>query len=121
MTGARTLLDRRFGLPDLPALRAVLGDCAIVCGLPEQRGEEFVLAAYELLAHAVEHCGGGQVQVQEHRNVGQLRCHVRDCGPALPARTTDRCGLRVAQALADQLNISRDRDGTTTTMVMNVP
>jgi anti-sigma regulatory factor (Ser/Thr protein kinase) len=118
MTGTRTLLDRRFGLPDLPALRAVLGDCAIVSGLPEQRGEEFVLAAYELLAHAVEHGGGGQVQV--HRTVGQLRCQVRDCGPALPARPTDGCGLGVARALADQLNISRHRDGTTTTMMMNI-
>jgi anti-sigma regulatory factor (Ser/Thr protein kinase) len=119
MTSIQTLLDRRFGLPDLPALRAVLGDCAIVSGLPGPRGEEFVLAAYELLAHAIEHGGGGQVLV--HRTGGQLRCQVRDCGPALSAGTADGCGLGAAQALADQLDISRHRDGTTTTIVMNIP
>jgi hypothetical protein len=47
MTGTRTLLDRTFGLPDLPALRAVLG---------------------ELLAHAIEHGGGGQLDITRHRN-----------------------------------------------------
>jgi len=119
MTSTRTLLDRTFGLPDLPALRAALGDCAIASGLPRQRGEEFVLAAYELLAHAIEHGGGGQVRV--HRAGGQLRCQVRDCGPALPAGTMNGCGLGVARALADQLDITRHCDGTTTTMAMNIP
>jgi serine/threonine-protein kinase RsbW len=119
MTGTRTLLDRTFGLPDLPALRAVLGDCAIASGLPGQRVEEFVLAAYELLAHAIEHGGGGQVQV--HRTAGQLRCQVRDCGPARPAGPADWCGLSVARALADQLDVTRHCDGATTTMTMNIP
>ena len=58
MTGIRTLLDRTFGLPDLPALPA---------------------------------------------------------GPA------DWCGLSVARALADQLDVTRHCDGATTTMTMNIP
>jgi len=118
MTGTRMLLDTAFGLTDLPALRGVLGDCAIASGLTGQRGEEFVLAAYELLASAIEH-GGGRIQV--HCTAGQLRCQIHTRGPGMPADTADGCGLDIADTLADQLDIRRHHDGATAALIMNIP
>jgi len=120
MTDPEQLLDKTFGLADLPVLRAIFRDCAIAVGLTDERPEEFVLAAHELLANAIEH-GGGSGQVRIFRTRAELRCQVSDHGPGLTAASRDGTGLRIVRALADQLNIKGTPAGTDITMAMNIP
>jgi anti-sigma regulatory factor (Ser/Thr protein kinase) len=119
-SGAEQLLDKAFGLADLPVLRAALRDCAIAAGLGDQRREEFVLAAHELLANAIVH-GGGSGQLRVSRADDELRCQVRDRGPGLTAVNRDGAGLRIVRALVDRLDVNGNRTGADVTMIMRAP
>jgi serine/threonine-protein kinase RsbW len=119
MKGPEQLLDKAFALADLPVLRAILRDCAIAAGLGDERREEFVLAAHELLANAIVH-GGGSGQVRVTRANGELRCQVRDRGPGLTEASVDGAGLRIVRGLVDRLDVSGDQTGADVTMIMSV-
>lgn len=119
MTDPGLVLDKTFALADLPVLRAILGDCAIAAGMVAARGEEFVLAAHELAANAIEH-GGGSGQLRVFHANGELRCQVRDRGPGLTVGSRDGSGLRIVRAVADRLDIGSNGTGADVTMIMSI-
>jgi anti-sigma regulatory factor (Ser/Thr protein kinase) len=119
MTDAEQLLDKAFVLADLPVLRSLLCDCAIVAGMAQDQRDEFVLAAHELLANAAQHGGGGGQVLVEHAS-GELRCQVRDRGPGMTAGCQDGSGLRIVRGLVDRFDIGDAGPGADITMTMMV-
>jgi anti-sigma regulatory factor (Ser/Thr protein kinase) len=73
------LRELRFGLGDLPRLRADIRGRAAELGLDERRVTDFVLVADELAANSVRHGGGGGV-LRLWRQGPHAICEVRDRG-----------------------------------------
>jgi anti-sigma regulatory factor (Ser/Thr protein kinase) len=79
-----------FGLTDLPALRRIIGDLALVAGLERSRADELVLAVHEVATNAVVH-GRSPATLRMWHQEGELVFEVSDAGEG------------IADALAGQL------------------
>jgi anti-sigma regulatory factor (Ser/Thr protein kinase) len=75
------MLDREFGADALAGLREAVLGCATVCGMPEDRAIDVMLAVHELAANAVRH-GPGHGRLRIHVTASALRCEISDPGPA---------------------------------------
>ena len=76
---AEPLCALRFSEPDLPRLRAAVGQAAKGAGLDPRRVPDFVLSAHELAANSVMHADGRgllRLWIQD----GSLVCEVADRG-----------------------------------------
>jgi anti-sigma regulatory factor (Ser/Thr protein kinase) len=76
---AEPLCVLRFSEPDLPRLRAAVGQAAKGAGLDPRRVPDFVLSAHELAANSVMHADGRgllRLWIQD----GSLVCEVSDHG-----------------------------------------
>jgi len=116
------LRELRFGLGDLPRLRADIRERAAELGLGERRVADFVLVADELAANSVRHGGGGGV-LRLWRQGSHAICEVHDRGvitdPMVGRRRPDfarqlgGAGLWTANLLCDLLLIrSAEGHGT---------
>jgi len=116
------LRELRFGLDDLPRLRAAIRDDAAELGLVERRVTDFVLVADELAANSVRH-GGGRGVLRLWRQGSHAICEVHDRGvitdPMVGRRRPDfahslgGAGLWTANRLCDLLLIrSAETHGT---------
>ncbi len=118
--------------PLLPMVRFYVREWAAVSGLPRDRREAFVLAAYETACNAVLHGGGhGLLRLYEHH--GALHCQVFDQGPGFFAdadaeapescgTTTDsKRGLWMVRQLTDHLKITTDTTGTVVSFAITLP
>ena len=116
------LRELRFGLQDLPGLRADIRDHAAELGLVERRVTDFVLVADELAANSVRHGGGGGV-LRLWRQGPYAICEVHDRGvitdPMVGRRRPDfahhvgGAGLWTANRVCDLLLIrSAEAHGT---------
>ena len=75
----REALSRRFGLEDLFAIRALVGEHAAAAGLRQDRVSDLVLAVNELTTNAIRHgSGGGTLHLWTRP--GRLVCQVSDSG-----------------------------------------
>ena len=108
------LRELRFGLGDLPRLRADIREHAAELGLGERRVTDFVLVADELAANSVRYGGGGGV-LRLWRQGPHAICEVHDQGlitdPMVGRRRPDfahhlgGAGLWTANLLCDLLLI----------------
>ena len=113
------LRELRFGLEDLPRLRAAVRDLATELGLGERRVIDLVLLADELAANSVRHGGGGGV-LRLWRQGPHAICEVHDQGvitdPLVGRRRPDfanhlgGAGLWTANRLCDLLLIRSAED-----------
>jgi anti-sigma regulatory factor (Ser/Thr protein kinase) len=112
------LLQMRFTVADLSRLRLRVGRIAGLAGLDERRGEEFVLAAYELACNAILH-GGGSGNLLLSRPDGFLRCQVSDEGPGFIAGAAAAGrGLWLARLLTDGIEIDSGAHGAIVTLMV---
>jgi anti-sigma regulatory factor (Ser/Thr protein kinase) len=75
----REALSRSFGLDDLFAIRALIGEHATAVGLSRDRVADLVLAINELATNAIRHgSGGGTLHLWKRQ--GRLVCQVSDSG-----------------------------------------
>ncbi|MDI6098781.1 ATP-binding protein [Actinoplanes sp. NEAU-A12] len=118
------LLDEPFTDTTVTALRHRLSAAAAAAGLSGTVGEDFVLAAHELVTNAVKH-GGGAGRLRLRLLADVLVCEIIDHGrkaPELPIRLsqTDQPGGRglwLAHRLTGALMLTRRPDGGVTASV----
>lgn len=122
------LLDVRFRLGDVPAIRHRIQECAAAAGLCAPRLDDFVLAVHEVACNAVEH-GGGRGQLVLYRQEGTLHCRITDNGPGFteevippgpPELLTGEGGrgLWLTRQLTDRLEIAAGAVGAVVTLGM---
>jgi anti-sigma regulatory factor (Ser/Thr protein kinase) len=110
-----------FGLDQLQAARALVGEQATDAGLSRERVEDLTLAISELATNAIRHGdGGGRLRVWTRP--GRLVCqvddsgHIRDplAGRRLPVPDAGGgIGLWAVNQLCDLVEVRSSRDGTT--------
>lgn len=106
---------------DLAAARSFLRVQADLAGLEDERAENLVLAAFEIVANAVFH-GKPPRRLYVYREDRALVCHVHDSGAGIgnplcayipPGGDPDQGrGLWLARQLSDCLSIATDATGT---------
>ena len=108
-------------LGDLRAVRARVSDAARGWGLPEARVADLILAAGEVAANSVRHCGGrGSLRVWF--DSGSAVCEIRDAGyidqplagrePPAPGHAGGY-GLWLANQVCDLVQVRSSPTGTT--------
>ncbi|HEV7647326.1 MAG TPA: ATP-binding protein [Actinophytocola sp.] len=136
-TGANSLHEIHQRIPadagQLAEMRHALGRWAAGIGMPGEKREELVLAAYEAMANSVEHAyarsagdpGSGEVELHAARTVdGSVVVTVSDHGTWKPPEESDGIrgrGIPLMQALADDTTITSVDAGTTVTMTWKSP
>jgi serine/threonine-protein kinase RsbW len=134
-TGAREEIRHRIPAEpgELAELRHSLGRWASEIGMPAERREELVLAAYEALANSVEHAyhGVGGSDGVDGSAAGEVHLHAtRGPDGAIVVTVTDHGrwkaptpsgglrgrGIPIIRALADHTRITSGDTGTTVTM-----
>jgi serine/threonine-protein kinase RsbW len=131
-TGANSLHELHHRIPAdaerLAEIRHALGRWAAGVGMPTERSEELVLAAYEAMANSVEHAyatsasapAGGEVELHAAQTVdGTIVVTVTDQGSWKPPEESDGIrgrGIPLMKALADDTTIVTVDTGTTVTM-----
>ncbi|MDN3020418.1 ATP-binding protein [Streptomyces sp. S.PB5] len=117
------LLRREFGRSDLPLVRHLVTEGAILAGLSGPANGAFVQAALEIATNAVLH-GGGHGSIELRLVEDELRCEVMDGGPGLPERSEMAAGhgLRLAEALTGRLELHSgpDQRGTVAALAVRV-
>lgn len=114
------LFAKRFTAADVTAVRHALASQVAAAGLAGEVGDDFVLAANELVTNAVRH-GGGSGRVTLRRLDDVVVCEVTDHGggaDALPVRAPRADvpggrGLWLAHQLTGSLLLTRRPDGVT--------
>lgn len=120
--GGVSLLECKFDLAGLAAVRAEVSRLAAASGLDDMALFNFVLAVNEITTNAVRHAGG-QGQLQLWRHDADLWCRVTDDGPGIPPRRlrprtpsaghiTGR-GLWLAHQICDSVDIETGRSAGT--------
>lgn len=136
-TGANSLHELHHRIPAdaewLAELRHALGRWAVGVGMPTERREELVLAAYEAMANSVEHAyaasasdpADGDVELHaQHTIDGAVVVTVTDHGTWKPPEQSDGIrgrGIPLMKALADDTTIVTTDTGTTVTMTWTSP
>jgi serine/threonine-protein kinase RsbW len=127
-TSANSLQDLHRRVPAdagrLAELRYALGRWATGFGMPPERSEELVLAAYEALANSVEHAyadpAAGEVELRAARAPdGTVVVTITDRGrwkDPVPSNGIRGRGIPIMRALADDTAITTSDSGTTVTM-----
>jgi serine/threonine-protein kinase RsbW len=120
--GAEALVECKFELAGLSALRNEVSRHAAAHGLGDMALFNFVLAVNEITTNAVRHAGG-QGQLQLWRLGDDLWCRVLDDGPGIaPSRLRDERpapghiagrGLWLARRICDSVDIETDRSSGT--------
>jgi serine/threonine-protein kinase RsbW len=122
-SGPLPLLVETFDRSQVTDLRHAVASHAQACGLADQRLDDFVLAANELITNAVRH-GGGRGWLRLWREDGTVRCEVSDIGEGIspgllqeqhrPApNTAGGWGLWLALQLSDEILVRTGESGTT--------
>jgi serine/threonine-protein kinase RsbW len=117
------LLSEPFTEASVTALRHALAAAVAAAGLSGRRGEDFVLAAHELVTNAVRH-GGGAGRLELRLLADVITCEIIDYGQnadALPMRPPQPHqiggrGLWLAHHLTGALMLTRRPDGVTATV-----
>jgi serine/threonine-protein kinase RsbW len=132
-TGANSLDEMHHRIPAdagrLAETRHALNRWAAGIGMPTERREELVLAAYEAMANSVEHAyaepGGGEVELHAaHIPGAAVIVTVSDHGTWKPPQESDGIrgrGIPLMRALADDTTIKTAEGGTTVTMTWASP
>jgi serine/threonine-protein kinase RsbW len=136
-TGANSLHELHHRIPAdaelLVEMRHALGRWAAAVGMPTERREELVLAAYEAMANSVEHAyaesasdpAGGEVELHATRTAdGAVVVTVTDHGRWKPPEESDGIrgrGIPLMKALADDTTIVTVDNGTTVTLTWTSP
>lgn len=145
------VLDQRFDVTSLSALRTSTQACAVRAGMPADRATDIVIALHELAADAVRHgAGSGRLRIWDR--VGALYCCVDDHGraaaapagedhgggvPSTPSTASaaapaepnladhwpyrDGHGLWLARQVADQMMLRSDSSGTLAVLAFGLP
>jgi serine/threonine-protein kinase RsbW len=110
------VLDERFEASTLHLLREQVAACMSVVGLPDDRGEDVILAVHELAANAVRH-GGGAGRLLMLAADSTLQCQVSDAGPGGgPWPVRQGHGLWLVRAVTDELAASYGPHGSQVTI-----
>lgn len=118
----------RFGLADLPRVRALVAERSDAAGLGRERSADLVLAVNELATNSIRHAGGTG-QLRSWTSQGELICEVRDAGQISdplagcvrsPADSLDGRGLWLVRALCEQVEIRTGPGGTVVRVHMTV-
>jgi len=133
-TGANSLHELHHRIPAdaerLAEMRHTLGRWAAGIGMPAERREELVLAAYEAMANSVEHAyadadSGVEVELHATRNAdGAVIITVSDHGAWKAPQESNGIrgrGIPLMKALADDTTITTVDTGTTVTMTWTSP
>jgi serine/threonine-protein kinase RsbW len=135
-TGANSLHELHQRIPAdaerLAEMRHALSRWAAGVGMPTERREELVLAAYEAMANSVEHAyaasandTGGEVELHAAQTVdGAVVITVTDHGRWKPPEESDGIrgrGIPLMKALANDTAIVAVDTGTTVTMTWTTP
>jgi serine/threonine-protein kinase RsbW len=136
-TGANSLHELHHRIPAdaerLAEMRHALSRWAAGVGMPTERREELVLAAYEAMANSVEHAyvesasdlAGGEVELHASQTIdGAVVVTVTDHGMWKPPEESDGIrgrGIPLMKALADDTTIATVDTGTTVTMTWTSP
>ncbi|GGU59013.1 ATP-binding protein [Streptomyces lavendofoliae] len=126
--GEELLLRRRFGSADIPRLRVLVESCAALCGLPEPRRGEFVVAMDAVAGNVVQHAGGHGL-LELARTAKELECRVTDRGPGftedvipdLAPGVNGACrgrGLWLTRLITDRLTVASGPAGSIVTFAM---
>lgn len=111
---------RRFGFGELATARAFVRDSVTDRGLPDDRLDDLVLAANEVVTNSLRH-GGGTCRLTVWEDDESVVCEVRDGGviddplvgrlAPLPTAVAGR-GLWLANHLCDLVQVRSSRTGT---------
>jgi anti-sigma regulatory factor (Ser/Thr protein kinase) len=124
--GAETL---RFGVDDLPAVRAFVEHRALGAGLARSRAEDLVLAVNEVATNSVRHGGGGGMLLA-WREPQAVLCEVRDAGrladPLVGRRRPGAAqhggyGLWLVNQVCDLVQVRDGSGGAVVRVHMRVP
>jgi anti-sigma regulatory factor (Ser/Thr protein kinase) len=120
-------LNQPFDRDTLVSLRSAVAAHAGNLGLKGERLELLVVAVHELATNAVRH-GGGSGRLMLWRDGDRVCCQVSDAGPGMgnpdvaswrrlpPVQAEGGRGLYVIQALADEVSVATNGEGTTVTV-----
>jgi anti-sigma regulatory factor (Ser/Thr protein kinase) len=112
---------------DLRQVRSLVADHADRAGLPDDRARGLVLAASEIAANTLRHCGGaGTVHIWHTET--EVLCQIQDRGwitDPLAGRTRRAAdsrghGLWVVNQMCDLAELRTGRDGTTVRLHMRI-
>jgi len=113
--------------PSLYAFREAVRDACMLCGLPEQRAFELVIASGEAAMNTVVHAGGGVGMICGDMQGGTVQVWINDLGPGIAMETLPRAtlesgyssrgslgqGFHLMLRTCDRLHLKTNTDGTT--------